>query len=82
VFGNQVTLGLAELPPPPPPSHTRPQFTFQYTLWDQFSQLANLSPRQILHLAKLVVFLLADHALSLAILKVTSFIFIWGVLNT
>lgn len=49
------------------------QFTFQYTLWDKFKQLSTLSARQMLHLSRLLVHLIREHALSLAILKVVAF---------
>ncbi|KNC87628.1 hypothetical protein SARC_00259 [Sphaeroforma arctica JP610] len=49
------------------------KFTFQYSFWDRFKDMETLSPRAMLNLARLLVHLFNNHALSLAILKVVSF---------
>ncbi len=45
----------------------------QFALWDRFQDLARLTPVQTTHLAKLVVHLVVEQALSLAVLKVIQF---------
>eukprot|EP01134_Creolimax_fragrantissima_P008340 CFRG8340T1 len=49
------------------------KFTFQYTFWDRFKDMENLTPRAMLNLSRLLVHLFTDHSLSLAILKVVTF---------
>ncbi|KAG9348041.1 hypothetical protein JZ751_004061 [Albula glossodonta] len=55
-------------------SHDRRfQMTFQFSLWDKFKELANLSSSTFSNLVQLVVRLLQKKCLSLSILKVIEF---------
>ncbi|KAI1889168.1 hypothetical protein AGOR_G00176300 [Albula goreensis] len=55
-------------------SHDRRfQMTFQFSLWDKFKELANLSSSTFSNLVQLVVRLLQKKSLSLSILKVIEF---------
>jgi len=44
--------------------------TFQFSLWDKFKELANLSNRSFSNLVQMVTHLLHRRSLSLSILKV------------
>ncbi|XP_069109794.1 nucleolar MIF4G domain-containing protein 1-like [Argopecten irradians] len=53
------------------------QMTFQFTMWDKFKEMSNLSERNRDNLARTIIHLLSTKAVSLSIFKVVEF----GVLD-
>ncbi|OWF40014.1 nucleolar MIF4G domain-containing protein 1-like [Mizuhopecten yessoensis] len=49
------------------------QMTFQFTMWDKFKEMSNLSERNRDNLARMVLHLLATKAVSLSLFKVVEF---------
>ena len=54
-------------------SHRRFQIATQFALWDRFQELNVLSALQTAHLAKLIVYVVAEQGLTLAVLKSIQF---------